>query len=77
MRLQRYFDDARNSILADGVENLNDETTALLITVSYNLGRANEALCLFDEAEKLYRGIIKRRPNYVDCKWGAFNDYLN
>lgn len=41
----------------------------MLISISYNLGRVNEALCLFDEAEKLYRGIIKHRPSYVDCKF--------
>jgi len=49
------------------MENLNDEAAALLITISYNLGRVNEQLCLLDEAEKLYRDIIQQRPNYMDC----------
>lgn len=54
--------------MAEGMENLNDEAAALLITISYNLGRVNEKLCLHDEAEKLYRDIIKQRPNYMDCE---------
>lgn len=46
---------------------MDEEMTATLITVSYNLGRANEALCLFDDAENLYRQIVRHRPNYLDC----------
>ncbi|VEN35073.1 unnamed protein product [Callosobruchus maculatus] len=37
------------------------------VTMTYNLARLNEALCLFDKAEKLYKDIIKEHPNYVDC----------
>lgn len=54
-------------MVSEGIENLGDEILAILITISYNLGRTNEALCLFDEAEKLYRAIIKHRPSYMDC----------
>ncbi|KAL3097804.1 hypothetical protein niasHS_000539 [Heterodera schachtii] len=64
---KKYFQEARSCILAEGAENLNDEAAALLVTVSYNLGRVNEQLCLYDEAEKLYRTLIRQRPNYMDC----------
>ncbi|KAL7074104.1 hypothetical protein ACQ4LE_006593 [Meloidogyne hapla] len=64
---KKYFQEARDHIISEGMENLNDEAAALLITISYNLGRVNEQLCLFDEAEKLYRDIIRQRPNYMDC----------
>ena len=47
---------------------MDEEMTATLISTSYNLGRANEALCLFDDAETLYRNIVRHRPNYMDCK---------
>lgn len=58
--------------MAEGVENLNDEAAALLITISYNLGRVNEQLCLYDEAEYLYREVIHQRPNYIDCMYMGF-----
>uniref|UniRef100_A0A915NCG6 RNA polymerase-associated protein CTR9 n=1 Tax=Meloidogyne javanica TaxID=6303 RepID=A0A915NCG6_MELJA len=64
---KKYFQEARDHIVSEGMENLNDEAAALLITISYNLGRVNEQLCLLDEAEKLYRDIIQQRPNYMDC----------
>uniref|UniRef100_A0A914MTH3 Uncharacterized protein n=1 Tax=Meloidogyne incognita TaxID=6306 RepID=A0A914MTH3_MELIC len=64
---KKYFQEARDHIVSEGMENLNDEAAALLITISYNLGRVNEQLCLLDEAEKLYRDIILQRPNYMDC----------
>ncbi|KAJ8969598.1 hypothetical protein NQ314_001677 [Rhamnusium bicolor] len=37
------------------------------VTMTYNLARLNEALCLFDKSEKLYKDILKQHPNYVDC----------
>ncbi|KAI1716094.1 tetratricopeptide repeat domain-containing protein [Ditylenchus destructor] len=61
-----HFESARNFVVTE-IENHNDETRALLISITYNLGRANEALCQFDEAEKLYREVIKQRHNYLDC----------
>lgn len=40
---------------------------SISVTVTYNLARLNEALCLFDKSEKLYKDILKEHPNYVDC----------
>lgn len=37
------------------------------VTTTYNLARLNEALCVFDKSEKLYKDILKEHPNYVDC----------
>ncbi|CAG9839945.1 unnamed protein product [Diabrotica balteata] len=37
------------------------------VTMTYNLARLNEAMCLFDKAEKLYKDILKEHPIYVDC----------
>ncbi|XP_068970831.1 RNA polymerase-associated protein CTR9 homolog [Bombus flavifrons] len=40
---------------------------SIAVTTTYNLARLNEALCIFDKAEKLYKAILKKHPNYVDC----------
>lgn len=40
---------------------------SISVTITYNLARLNEALCIFDKSEKLYKDIIKEHPNYVDC----------
>ncbi|XP_070518234.1 RNA polymerase-associated protein CTR9 homolog [Cardiocondyla obscurior] len=40
---------------------------SISVTTTYNLARLNEALCVFDRAEKLYKDILKEHPNYVDC----------
>ncbi|XP_018323793.1 RNA polymerase-associated protein CTR9 homolog [Agrilus planipennis] len=40
---------------------------SIAVTITYNLARLFEALCVFDKAEKLYKDILKEHPNYVDC----------
>lgn len=40
---------------------------SIAVTTTYNLGRLNEALCVFDRAENLYKNIAKEHPNYTDC----------
>jgi len=36
-------------------------------TTTYNLARLHEALCQFNQAERLYKDILKEHPNYIDC----------
>lgn len=40
---------------------------SIAVTMTYNLARLNESLCSFDEADKLYKDILKEHPNYIDC----------
>lgn len=40
---------------------------AISVTMTYNLARLKEAMCSFDEADKLYKDILKKHPNYIDC----------
>lgn len=40
---------------------------SISVTMTYNLGRLNEAMCAFDKADKLYKDILKEHPNYIDC----------
>ncbi|XP_068973441.1 RNA polymerase-associated protein CTR9 homolog [Bombus flavifrons] len=40
---------------------------SIAVTTTYNLARLNEALCIFDKAEELYKDILWKHPNYIDC----------
>lgn len=40
---------------------------AIGITISYNIGRLYEAKHEYDLAEKTYRSIIEKHPQYLDC----------
>ena len=40
---------------------------SISVTMSYNLARLNEEMCVFDKADKLYKDILKEHPNYIDC----------
>jgi hypothetical protein len=44
--------------MTDGWCSVNDR---------YNLARVNEALCLHDKAERIYKDILMNHPNYIDC----------
>jgi hypothetical protein len=49
-------------------EIMDEKTKAELIVVSFNLARTDENLEKFGEAERIYNGILKRRPIYSDGK---------
>ncbi|XP_065362517.1 RNA polymerase-associated protein CTR9 homolog [Calliphora vicina] len=40
---------------------------SISVTMTYNLARLNEAMSCFDVADKLYKDILKKHPNYIDC----------
>jgi RNA polymerase-associated protein CTR9 len=44
-----------------------NEYRAIQTTVTYNLARVLETLCAYDEAEKLYKDILRERQSYIDC----------
>ncbi|XP_052800523.1 RNA polymerase-associated protein CTR9 homolog isoform X2 [Mya arenaria] len=50
-------------------EAQHDETyySAISVTTTYNLARLHEATHEYDEAERLYKTILREHPNYVDC----------
>ncbi|PPJ51108.1 hypothetical protein CBER1_07894 [Cercospora berteroae] len=43
------------------------DTDALVSTISYNLGRVYEAEGIEDEAEKIYKSLLDRHPDYIDA----------
>lgn len=40
---------------------------SISVTMTYNLARLNEAMSSFDVADKLYKDILRKHPNYIDC----------
>ncbi|OAD61163.1 RNA polymerase-associated protein CTR9 like protein [Eufriesea mexicana] len=66
---EQFPDDVEAWIELAQILEQSDLNAALnaYVTTTYNLARLNEALCIFDKAEKLYKDILKEHPNYVDC----------
>lgn len=58
------------------IANGDDTAPDMLITIRYNLARCMEFLCFFDDAERLYKEILKDQPNYVDCMLNFYNAYV-
>ncbi|KAL4224746.1 protein required for normal CLN1 and CLN2 G1 cyclin expression [Mactra antiquata] len=50
-------------------EAQHDETyySDISVTTTYNLARLHEATHEYDEAERLYKNVLREHPNYVDC----------
>lgn len=51
---------------ADASNDPNYYST-ISVTMTFNMARLNEATCNFDVADKLYKDILKKHPNYLDC----------
>ena len=71
-RLGSYDECRRYYELA--LENANSESandkiyySAIGVTISYNLARLYEAKHEFEQAEKSYRAILSKNPQYIDC----------
>ncbi|VIO92177.1 TPR Domain containing protein [Brugia malayi] len=65
-KAREYFEEALKE-LGEVVSTGQTDLAALQTTVTYNLARSLEMLCMFDEAERLYKGILQEKPNYIDC----------
>lgn len=48
-------------------DNADHASDALVTTVSYNLGRTYEASDMFDEAKKVYEGLLERHADYTEA----------
>ncbi|KAI6175560.1 RNA polymerase-associated protein CTR9-like protein [Aphelenchoides bicaudatus] len=64
-KARESFIACREALLAN--EIIDEKTKAELIIVSFNLARTDEKLDKFKEAEQIYKGILKIRPNYSDA----------
>ncbi|KAJ6094620.1 hypothetical protein N7467_002133 [Penicillium canescens] len=61
------FQSALNAcVQSEGKEDGTD-TDALITTISYNLGRTYESADMWDEAKKVYEGVLERHSNYTEA----------
>uniref|UniRef100_A0A0M3KHN1 RNA polymerase-associated protein CTR9 homolog (inferred by orthology to a human protein) n=1 Tax=Anisakis simplex TaxID=6269 RepID=A0A0M3KHN1_ANISI len=65
-RAKESFEKASQKI-SDDISAGHNELSGLQTTVTYNLARCLEMLCLFDDAERLYKSILHEKPSYIDC----------
>ncbi|KAI9884622.1 MAG: hypothetical protein M1823_003578 [Watsoniomyces obsoletus] len=61
------FQTALNSCVKLSQREEPVDTDALVTTVSYNLARSYEAASMFDEAKKVYGGLLERHADYTDA----------
>ncbi|KAK6741499.1 hypothetical protein RB195_009387 [Necator americanus] len=67
-RAKEYFEAAEAKLQEDLEGDLCDsKLSSYVITMRYNLARCLEHLCLFEDAEVLYKGILREQENYTDC----------
>lgn len=63
---KRYYEaalqSANNELIHDKIYY-----SAITVTISYNLARLYEAKHEYDQAEKSYRAILSKHPQYIDC----------
>ncbi|KPJ14381.1 RNA polymerase-associated protein CTR9-like [Papilio machaon] len=63
----KYLEEALEREKADAKTLDAQYYNSIAVTTMYNLARLNEALCIYNKAEKLYKDILKEHPNYIDC----------
>lgn len=63
---QLLYQAAWEESVKQGQEDDGAETSDMLITLSYNLGRLEEDAGNIEEAKKTYEGLLKKHPDYVD-----------
>lgn len=61
------FQSALNACVQSEESETKADNDALVTTVSYNLGRTYEAADMWDEAKKLYEGVLERHKDYTDA----------
>jgi RNA polymerase-associated protein CTR9 len=64
---QENFQAALRSSVSISNKDDSVDTDALVSTISYNLGRTYEAEGIEDEAEKIYKQLLSRHPDYIDA----------
>ncbi|KAJ1355322.1 hypothetical protein KIN20_012666 [Parelaphostrongylus tenuis] len=67
-RAKEYFEAAEVKLQEDLEGDLCDsKLSSYVITMRYNRARCLEHLCLFEDAEVLYKAILREQENYTDC----------
>ncbi|KAJ6127520.1 Tetratricopeptide TPR2 [Penicillium sp. IBT 18751x] len=61
------FQSALNACVQSEEREDGSDNDALVTTISYNLGRTYEAADMWDEAKKVYEGLLERHSNYTEA----------
>ncbi|KAJ5144173.1 uncharacterized protein N7515_002960 [Penicillium bovifimosum] len=61
------FQSALNACVQTQEKENGTDTDALVSTISYNLGRTYEAADMWDEAKKVYEGLLERHSDYTEA----------
>ncbi|THC92632.1 hypothetical protein EYZ11_007889 [Aspergillus tanneri] len=61
------FQAALDACVRSQEKDSEHDTDALVTTISYNLGRAYEALDMPEEAKKVYEGLLERHADYTEA----------
>ncbi|CAG8124849.1 unnamed protein product [Penicillium olsonii] len=62
------FQSALNACVQAKEKTEDVDPDALVTTISYNLGRTYEAADMWDEAKKVYEGLLERHGDYTEAK---------
>ncbi|KAJ5910984.1 uncharacterized protein N7473_000287 [Penicillium subrubescens] len=61
------FQSALNACVQSSEREDGTDNDALVTTISYNLGRTYEAADMWDEAKKVYEGLLERHSDYTEA----------
>ncbi|KAJ5081367.1 hypothetical protein NUU61_009631 [Penicillium alfredii] len=61
------FQSALNACVQSKEKENDTDNDALVTTISYNLGRTYEAADMWDEAKKVYEGLLERHGDYTEA----------
>lgn len=61
------FQSALNACVRSSERDDGNDNDALVTTISYNLGRTYEAADMWDEAKKVYEGLLERHSDYTEA----------
>ncbi|KAJ5953455.1 hypothetical protein N7454_000351 [Penicillium verhagenii] len=61
------FQSALNACVQSQEREDKSDNDALVTTISYNLGRTYEAADMWDEAKKVYEGLLERHSDYTEA----------
>ncbi|KAK0663701.1 Tetratricopeptide repeat protein 1 [Lasiodiplodia hormozganensis] len=67
VQARELFQSALNACVKVGDKDQSVDTDALVTTISYSLARTYEAEGMWDEAKKVYEGLLQRHSDYVDA----------
>ncbi|PAV74668.1 hypothetical protein WR25_20236 [Diploscapter pachys] len=66
-RAKDFFEEAQRILETSLTRGDTSADSNMMVTIRYNLARCLEYLCLYNDAETVYKSILVQHQNYVDC----------